>query len=120
MKRRIFICTIAAFLSIFSLIAALNLTDRATVVSGDVSAKCSLQDSWRFRVALFPEEIHIVGLACSVSEKFSIKMGGLTYCLATDDCDSVYIPELNLYYSVSPDNHKKLHNLFAEYDLPQR
>ena len=120
MKKRIWICVLIAIFTFFSLVAALNSTDRATAVSGDVSAKCSFQDSWHFRMALFPEEIHSVGFACPVSEKFSVRMGGLTYCLATDDCDSVYIPELNLYYSVSPDNHEKLHNLFAEYELPQR
>ena len=120
MKRRIWICVVTGVLSFLSLVLSLNLTDPAIAISGEKSAACSQNDSWRFRMALIPKKIDIVGLACPVSESFSVKMGGLTYCLATDDCESIYIPELNLYYSVSRANHDKLHNLFSEYELPNQ
>lgn len=51
---------------------------------------------------------------CGFSEDFSIRMGGLAYCFGKDSCPSIYVVELDYYYSTSNENHEEIHRLLTE------
>jgi len=92
-----------------------NLTDCATLRVGGKTAELSFSDSWQLRSLLIMEKTDFIEYGCGFSENRSIKIGGLTYCLAKDDCNSVYIKELDFYYIIPEANHVKLDKLLSEY-----
>lgn len=104
----IFLCLVAALL-------VWSLTDRATLRVGGKTAELSFSDTWQLRSLLTMKETDFITYGCGFSERRSIKIGGLTYCLAEDDCNSVYIKELDFYYIIPEVNHKKLDQLISEY-----
>ena len=116
MKHRKWLKTVIVFL-VCTIIALLvwNLTDCAVLVDDNQTAEISYDDSQRLRKLLSVEKIHGGPLRCMFSEDFCVKMGGLTYCPAQDDCNSVYVKELDLYYSITDTNHEKLHELLSSY-----
>lgn len=116
MKHRKWLKAVIIFLVCITItLLVWNLTDCAVLVDDNQTAEISYDDSQRLRKLLSVERIQGGPLRCMFSEDFSVKMGGLTYCLAQDDCDSVYIKELNLYYSITNTNHEKLHELLSSY-----
>lgn len=104
------ICVLAAFL-------AWNLTDTATARAFDKTEEISFTDSWALRKALLIRETDLVGYGCPFSEEYSVTLGGLTFCLAGDGCDSIYIKELDFYYSISNEQHKDLHEILLRYGI---
>ena len=104
----IFLCLVAALL-------VWSLTDRATLRVGGKTAELSFSDTWQLRSLLTMKETEFTTYGCGFSERRSIKIGGLTYCLAEDDCNTVYIKELDFYYVIYEANHKKLDQLISEY-----
>lgn len=92
-----------------------DLADPATVCVGNRAAALSLDDSMHLRWLLLMKETDFYEYACGFSEDYSVKIGGLTYCLAQDDCNSVYIKELDFYYIIYEGNHIKPHELLTKY-----
>lgn len=84
-----------------------NLTDRATVFVDGAPAKVSLSKSWKLRSLLVgvPEP---AGAGCPFSPEYSVCVGGLTHCLSKDDCESVWIKELNVYYTLQQERFSRL------------
>lgn len=73
----------------------------------------SCLDSWRVRTLLMLKETDFIEYGCPFLEDYSIKPGGLTYCLGQDDCNTVYIPELDFYYEILG-NTAHLHELLQK------
>ena len=92
-----------------------NLTDCATLRVGGKTAELSFIDSWQLRSLLTMKKTDFIEYGCGFSENRSIKIGGFTYCLAEDDCNSVYIKELDFYYIIPEANHVQLDKLLSEY-----
>ena len=115
MKKKIIKIVSIILLFAVGLLLIWNLTDCATICVADKKFRLSFADSWNLRVLLSPEEYGFGTYGCPFSEGYSIQMGGLTYCIAQDDCPSVYIPELNIYYSISRNDIKELHNIMSSY-----
>ena len=94
-----------------------NLTDTATMICDGNSYEISFSDSWTLRRALSIKSTDFTEYGCPFDEKlFSIKMGGLTYCLGMDDCNSIYIKELNLYYEITAENFALLRETLSKYN----
>lgn len=93
-----------------------NLTDCATLHIGSQTADISFGDSLQLRWLLLMKETQFHEYACGFSEGYAIQIGGLTYCLAQDACNSVYIKELDFYYVIYEGNHVKLHELLSKYE----
>lgn len=62
------------------------------------------------------KETNFYEYACGFSESYSIKICGLTYCLAQDDRNPIYIKELDFYYVIYEANHVKLQGLLSKYE----
>ena len=75
----------------------------------------SFEDSWRVRTLLIIKGTDFIEYGCGFSEDYAIKIGGLTYCIGQDDCGTVYIPELNLYYELFHENWVALRELLLNY-----
>ncbi len=115
MNRRKWIkISVAVLACVVAFLLVWSLTDRATAYADGQTAEISFVDSLRLRRLLSIRKTE-VSLRCGFSEELSVEMGGLTYYLAQDDCESVYVKELRLYYSISAKNHKKLHELISAY-----
>lgn len=97
-----------------------NLTDCATVSVDGQTAEISFSDSWQLRATLMPEEICFGGSGCPFYTDYSVRIGGLTYCIAMDDCETVWVKELNLYYSVPKEQHAKLEEKMLEHGKQHR
>ena len=106
---------IIVLLCLVALLLIWHLTDCATLRVGNEETNISFRDSWQLRWLLLMKKTDFQEYGCGFSEDYSIKMGGLTYCLAQDDCNTVYIKELNLYYEIFGRNHAWLHRLLWEY-----
>lgn len=104
MKKRVVKILLLVFGVILAGLLIWNLTDRATVSIDGQTAEISFADSWKLRTALIPKEIHFDGAGCPFYTDYSVRVGGLTYCIATDGCEAIWIKELNLYYSVLREN----------------
>jgi len=92
-----------------------NLTDCATVSIDGQTAKVSFADSWKLRTALIPKEIHFDGAGCPFYTDYAVRIGGLTYCIATDGCETIWLKELNLYYSIPKEKHTALDEQMLEH-----
>lgn len=88
-------------------------TDCATLCAGSRRIDISWEDTEQLRELLQIRTIHFDGAACGFREDDAVKIGCLTYCFARDDCNTIYIKELNLYYSIT--NRTKLDELLAKY-----
>lgn len=109
----VFICVILILAG--CLIA--NLTDTATMICDGKSYDISFVDSWTLRRALLVKATDFSEYGCNYNEElFSVKMGGLTYCLSLDDCDTIYIKELNLYYEVTSEDFALIRQTLVEYE----
>lgn len=75
----------------------------------------SFSDSWRIRTLLMIKTTDFIEYGCGFSEDYAVKIGGLTYCLAEDDCNTIYIPELNFYYEIFAENDEQLHEIVKKY-----
>ena len=75
----------------------------------------SFVDSWRIRTLLMIKTTDFIEYGCGYSEAYSVKIGGLTYCFAEDDCNTIYIPELNFYYEIFAENDEQLHEILIKY-----
>ena len=106
---------IGILLCLVAVLLIWNLTDCATLRVGGKTAELSFSDTWQLRSLLIVEEHSLAGYGCGFSESRSIQIGGLTYCLAQDDCNSVYIKELDFYYTIPEACHKILDRLILEY-----
>ena len=115
MKKKIVIAAAILFVCMIAVLLIWNLTDCATLRVSGKTVELSYIDSWQLRSLLIMKETDFIEYGCGFSERRSIKVGGLTYCLAEDDCNSVYIKELDFYYSIFEENHKKLDKLISEY-----
>ena len=93
-----------------------NLTDCATMRVGNQTVDISFGDRLQLRWLLLMKETDFHGYACGFSEDYAIQINGLTYCLAQDSCNSVYIKELDFYYVIYEGNHVKLHELLSKYE----
>lgn len=89
----------------------------ATACGSHKTMSVSFSDSWRLRAALMIKEADLVGYGCPFSEDYAVRIGGLTYCVAQDDCNSVYIKELNFYYVVSNEQHDTLDEILRDYGI---
>lgn len=114
MRKKILTVTAVVVLATVAVWLLWNLTDCATLRLGDKSTELSFSESWQVRLNLIPKQISLGGYCCPFSEKMSFRMGELSYWIASDGCESVYIPELNLYYTISQDNMKALRKLFSQ------
>ena len=92
-----------------------NLTDCGEVTVNGKTHALSFAESWQARSILLLRSYNVAGFGCPVSKNYSIKIGGLTYCPATDDCEGIYILELDAYYDTSVTNMEKLHKFIAQY-----
>ena len=101
---------------LIALLLIWNLTDGATLRVGNKTADISFGDSLQLRWLLLMQKTNFFEYGCGFSESYSIQIGGLTYCLAQDDCNAVYIKELDFYYVIYEGNHEKLHELLAKYE----
>lgn len=121
-KRIIIIITILLLLllCVFAAFWAMNFTDTATAIDNDVTVEISVTDSWKLRDALSVKEIRFDGAGCPFYDDYCIKMDGLTYMIAEDDCEAVYIPELNIYYLISSEDHVKLHEILKSYGINEQ
>ena len=115
MKKAHISIVIGILLCLVAVLLIWNLTDCATLRVGGKTAELSFSDTWQLRSLLLMKETDFIEYGCGFSERRSIKIGGLTYCLAEDDCNSVYIMELDFYYSIPEANHVKLDKLISEY-----
>ena len=115
MKKKIVIASIVLLVCMFAVLLIWNLTDCATLHVGGKTAEIPFSDSWHLRSLLIMKKTDFIEYGCGFSENRSIKIGGLTYCLADDDCNSVYIKELDFYYIIPEANHVKLDKLLSEY-----
>ena len=100
---------------ILAMLLIWNLTDHATVCVGGRTVEVSISESWQLRTLLLMKETDFVVFGCPFSADFSIRMDGLTYCIAQDDCETVYIPELGFYYKTHKDNHRQLREIMLDY-----
>lgn len=98
-------------LAFLALLLIWNLTDCATVYIGEQKADLSFSESWKIRSLLSAKKYEFIQYGCPFSENYSVKVGGLTYCIATDDCNTIFIRELNIYYTISPNNKIDLENM---------
>lgn len=115
MKKRVAKILLLIFGIILAGLLIWNLTDCAIVSIDGQTAKVSFADSWKLRTALIPKEIHFDGAGCPFYTDYSVRVGGLTYCIATDDCETIWIKELNIYYSVSKERHTELDTQMLEH-----
>ena len=115
MKKKITITLVTLLVCLLTVLLIWNLTDCATLHIGGKTAKLPFSDSWQIRSLLIMEKTDFIELACGFSENCSIEIGGLTYCLAEDSCNSVYIKELDFYYTIPEENHVKLDKFLSEY-----
>ena len=106
MKKRVILIVLA---SMITALLIWNLTAPAQF-QGE---KMSFADSWRIRTLLMVKDTDFIEYGCGFSEDYAVKIGALTYCLAQDDCNTVYIPELNLYYEILG-NIAHLHELLQK------
>ena len=101
----IVIVCIIVFLLIWNLTAPAEFEDK----------ELSFVDSWRIRTLLMIKTTDFIEYGCGYSQDYSVKIGGLTYCLAEDDCNTIYIPELNFYYEIFAENDEQLHEILKKY-----
>ena len=102
---------ITVLVTIVSLLLIWSLTDCAEFKNQEMS----FADSLQIRTLLVLDKTDFIEYGCGFSEDYAVKIGGLTYCLAQDDCNSVYIPELDFYYTITEENHQALHCLLDNY-----
>ncbi len=107
-KRKIVLLVLVC---IFAVLLIWNLLDRAECNGKELS----YSDSWRIRILLTIKETDFIEYGCGFSEDYAVKIGGLTYCLGQDDCNTVYIPELNFYYEIFRENSMELQELLEKY-----
>lgn len=115
MKKKHIGIIIAILLCLVAGLLIWSLTDRATLRVEGKTVELSLSDTWQLRSLLIMKETEFTTYGCGFSEKRSIRIGGLTYCLAQDDCNTVYIKELDFYYIIPEASHKILDRLVSEY-----
>lgn len=106
---------IGILLCLVAVLLIWSLTDCATLRAKGKTVELSFSDTWLFRSLLTMKETEFTTYGCGFSESRSIQIGGLTYCLAQDDCNTVYIKELDFYYTIPEANHKLLDKLVSEY-----
>ncbi len=92
-----------------------HFTDSATINEGGKAVDVSFADSWQLRSSLLLHSTGGYEYRCGFAPDYSVEMGGLTYCLAKDDCGAVYISELDLYYEISHENHARLDAVLNKY-----
>lgn len=102
---------ITVLVTIFALLLIWNLTDCAAFQNKEMS----FSDSVKLRSLLMIKSTDFIEYGCGFSEDYAVKLGGLTYCLGQDDCNTVYIPELDFYYELFYENGKALKQLLEEY-----
>lgn len=85
-----------------------HFTDSATFNANGKAVDIGFSDSWQLRTSLAINNAAGYEYRCGFSPDYSVEMGGLTYCLAQDDCGSVYVKELDLYYEISSERHARL------------
>ena len=107
-KRKIVLLTLACLVAILLI---WNLTAPAEYKDKELS----FVDSWRIRTLLMIKTTDFIEYGCGYSEAYSVKIGGLTYHLAQDDCNTVYIPELNFYYETFAKSNEQLRELLMKY-----
>lgn len=103
-----------AFFICGAVLAALliwKLTDPATVTVDGQSTQVSFAESWQLRAALMADSICFDGAGCPFSTAYSVNIAGLTYCIAQDGCNTIWIKERNIYYTVERKRHQKLEEL---------
>lgn len=105
----ILLCFVAAML-------IWNLIDSATLRIGNQTENISFIDRLQIRWLLLMKETDFYEYGCDFSEDYAIEINGLTYCLAQDDCDTVYIKELDFYYVIFKGNHARLHEILSKYE----
>lgn len=115
MRKKYIKIVVITLLCLAAVLLIWNLTDHATLCMGNRTTDLSFDDSWQLRQLLLMEKTDFSTYGCGFSEDYSVKIGGLTYCLAQDDCNTVYIKELDLYYKIYAENHIKLHELLSKY-----
>lgn len=105
-----------AFFICGAVLAALviwKLTDPATVTVNGQSTRVSFSESWQLRTALMGDAICFDGAGCPFSTTYSVNIAGLTYCIAQDGCNTIWIKERNIYYTVGRQQHKELEEQMA-------
>lgn len=105
---------VVILLCLIAVLLIWNLTDRTSIHNG--ATEISFRDRRQLRRLLLMKETNFYEYGCGFSKNYSIQTGGLTYCLAQDNCNSVYIKELNFYYVIDEGNHVKLHELLSKYE----
>ncbi len=115
MRRKYIKVVVIIILCLVAVLFIWNLTDGVTLRIGNKTADISFGDRLQLRWLLLMKETQFHEYACGFSESYSIQLGGLTYCLAQDDCNTVYIKELDFYYVIYKGNHVKLHELLSKY-----
>lgn len=94
---------------------AWSLTDRAVISVAGQTAEASFSDSWALRALLQMQKTDFTKYGCGFSPDYSVRIGVLTYCVAKDDCNSIWIKELNLYYTVQREKHANLKEKLVAY-----
>lgn len=115
MKKKLVKTVVIVLIGIIALQLVWSLTDCAVYCAGGKTGEISFVDSLRLRSLLVMKETQFYEYACGFSPAYSIKIGGFTYCLAQDDCNTVYILELDFYYTIFEQNHVQLHELLSKY-----
>ena len=108
MKKRVTKILLLIFGVLLAGLLIWNLTDCATVSIDGQTAEISFANSWKLRTALIPKEIHFDGAGCPFYTDYAFRIGGLTYCIATDGCETIWVKELNTYFSASKDKYTEL------------
>ena len=111
-KAYVTVVVIVVVVFLFAGLLIWNLTDCATLC-GSRSIEMSWEDTEQLRELLQVREIHFEGAACGFRDDDAVKIGCLTYCFARDDCNTIYIKELDLYYSIA--DRGKLDELLSKY-----
>ena len=115
MKKKMVKTVVIVLVCIFALQLVWSLTDRGVYCAGGKTGELSFADSLRMRSLLVMKETQFYEYACGFSVAYSVKIGGLTYCFAQDDCNTVYISELEFYYTIFENNHEQLHEVLSKY-----
>ena len=116
MKKKYLKPAIMILLCAVALALLWNLSDRGTLQAKGQRTELSFIDSWRLRFSLMSKQTEKPAHECGFGQDYSVEMGGLTYCFAQDDCSTVYIPELDLTYTIADHKHNTLHRVLSKYE----
>lgn len=124
MKRKIGIAVsvviiIALLIFNFSTVLLLeNRTVTARYIYGDknITTELSQEDAKRVIKILNGKHISIFNLpACGFDENVAVIINGKTFCIACDECGTVYFKERNGYIDLEKSENEELRKILSDY-----